>query len=233
MNLLQKEAAGCGVLLTSGMCDSFSVYTDMLLEWNKRINLTAITGRQEMVYKHYIDSLLVLAAHDIPQGARFIDIGSGAGFPGIPVKIARPDLRLTLLDSQMKRALFLETLSGTLGQNNTVLHGRAEELAHNPDYREKYDICAARAVADLSRLVEICFGFVKPGGFFLAMKAALARDELESAAGAINKMGGGLYSIKDYNHPQIGARSIIIIRKISQTPTTLPRTHKKMTKTPL
>jgi len=232
-DLLRTEAAKLGITLADKMFEEFLLYTDVLLEWNGKMNLTAIVQPEEIAVKHYIDSLLLIAAHDIPHGAAVIDIGSGAGFPGIPLKIARPDINLSLLDSQNKRLRFLETLSENLGQDNRLIHGRAEELAHDMLLRERFDVATARAVAPLALLCELCLAYVKKDGVFLAMKGAQARRELEDAATAIERMGARMEDIRDYSLNETEARSIIIIRKISQTSTGLPRTHKKMTKAPL
>lgn len=233
MNELIRMAANWGLKLDDEMAAGFGLYQALLLDWNGRMNLTAITEPREMAVKHFLDSLLLLKWWDIGKGAAVIDVGTGAGFPGIPLKIARPDLRLTLLDSLQKRVRFLEELSSQLGQSNLCLHGRAEETAHRPDFREQYDLACARAVARLSLLCEYCLPFVKTGGVFLAMKGAGWKEEAQSAGRAIALLGGHLAKTEEYTLPDGSSRAMLVIEKISQTPTKYPRTQAKMTKAPL
>ena len=215
------------------MAEQFARYRDLLLAWNKVMNLTAITDPQEIDVKHFLDSLLLLNACEIPIGAQLADIGTGAGFPGIPVKIARPDIRLTLLDTLQKRTRFLAEVSMQLGQDNAIHHARAEVAAHDPEHREQYDFATARAVAALPVLCEYCLPFVKPGGFFLALKGPAPEEEVRQSAYALQELGAELADIKQFTLPQESHRSIIVIKKISQISPQYPRKSSKITQSPL
>jgi len=205
----------------------------MLLSWNEKMNLTAITRPDEIVEKHFLDSLLLLAAKEIPTGVRWVDVGTGAGFPGIPLKIARPDIRLTLLDSLQKRTTFLTELSRELGQDNEVIHGRAEELAHDSAYREAFDYASARAVAALPLLCEVCLPYLREGGVFCAMKGPDSQTEAEAAKAGVALLGGGEIKQSSFQLPVSGGRMIYLIEKSSQTPLKYPRKFNQMTKKPL
>lgn len=232
MKTLEVMAEQAGFALTREQLGRFAIYQSMLLEWNQKMNLTAITQPEEIAAKHFLDSLMLLKALDIPRGATLIDVGTGAGFPGVAIKITRPDLHITLLDSLQKRIRFLSELSAALEQENQVLHGRAEELARVGVHREAYDIATARAVAALPVLCEYCLPFVKPGGYFLAMKGPSARQELAAAEGAIQELGGAARPPFPYHLPGSN-RAICIIRKTSQTPAIFPRKSHKIAKAPL
>lgn len=233
INRLQNDAARLGIVLTDEMTDAFVRHAELLLDWNGRMNLTAITEPREMEIKHFLDSLTVLAAHHAQRGAKVIDVGTGAGFPGIPLKIVRPDLRLTLLDSLGKRVRFLVELSRELGQDNRCIHGRAEELACKPEYREKYDIATARAVASLRTLYEYCLPFLKVGGTFVALKGTGVEEEAREAETAAAILGGRLEDIRRIELPLENRRAIVILKKISQTPTKYPRNAAKIARSPL
>lgn len=226
-------AAGYGLCLSSDMLDAFEAYAVLLADWNQRMNLTAITDPGEVAIKHFLDSLLVLRALDVPQGASLIDVGTGAGFPAVPMHIARRDLCVTLLDSLQKRIGFLAALSDALGQKNELIHGRAEVCGHKPELREKFDLATARAVAALPALCEYCLPFVRPGGYFAALKGGDVKQETEAAASAITRLGGQITAIKPFVLPDSSARSIILIKKISHTPPKYPRSSVKITKTPI
>ena len=219
--------------LTVEMAAQFGIYRDMLLAGNEKINLTAITQPQEILEKHFLDSLILLQAYKIPQGARVIDVGTGAGFPGIPLKIVRPDIQLTLLDSLRKRVRFLEELSRELGQENAVIHARAEEAAHDAALRETFNLATARALAEMRTLSELCIPFVGVGGSFCALKGPQSAEEIENARNAISLLGGEEATPYVYDLPTWGSRVIYMINKSSQTPPKYPRKHKQMTKTPL
>ena len=222
-----------GIELTLEMAEKFAIYQRMLLSWNKRMNLTAITDPREVMEKHFLDSLMLLKAWQIPYGAAMIDIGTGAGFPGVPIKIARPDLKLTLLDSLHKRTVFLRELSEALGQKNTLLHGRAEQAAHDPVLREAFYLASARALAAMPLLCELCLPFVKPWGVFLALKCPDSEFEAGAADSAVALLGGGGIQSHACTLPSFGKRIIYLIQKSSQTPPKYPRKYKQMTKTPL
>jgi 16S rRNA (guanine527-N7)-methyltransferase len=197
------------------------------------INLTAITGRDDVARLHFLDSLTLLQAADF-RNAKVIDIGSGAGFPGVPLKLAEPSMTLTLLDATNKRVTFLSALCDVLGIDTFCIHARAEEAAHMPEMRERYDIAVSRAVARLNVLCELCLPFVRTGGTFLAMKTADSAEETEEALSAVKALGAELTGEKDYIIPGTDiTRSIIIIRKISETPVEYPRRFPKIQKSPL
>lgn len=233
MTELRQMAQDEEILLDDAMLKDFASYREMLLDWNSRMNLTAITDPREILIKHFLDSILLLRWWKIPQNASIIDVGTGAGFPGIPLKIVRPDLRLTLLDSLKKRVAFLTEVSERLNQQNQCIHGRAEDLAHDEVHREQYDIATARAVASLPVLSELCLPFVKRGGVFLAMKGPDNQEELEKALGGIPLLGGALKSTVTYALPDSAGRTLFVLEKSSQTPTKYPRKHGKIAKAPL
>lgn len=208
-------------------------YAEILIEWNQKVNLTAITDPEEIAVKHFLDSFLLLKCVSIPLGASIIDIGTGAGFPSMPCKIIREDLNITLLDSLNKRILFLKELSNRLHYSVTCIHGRAEDLGNTVNYREKYDFATARAVAHLRELAEYTLPYVKPGGYFIALKGYEIEDELKESQKAIHIMGGKVIEIKKFILPNDSKRGIVIIKKISQTPTKYPRQAAKMKKCPI
>ncbi len=230
---LEPLARDYDIPLTPEMLAAFGLYGTLLLEWNARLNLTAITDPDGIAAKHFLDSLLPLRAHRPVQGAALLDVGTGAGFPGVPLKIARPDLNLTLLDSTRKRLAFLEELSRALGQKNTPLHARAEEAGRSPALRERFDIVTARAVARLSALCEYCMPFVKPGGVLLALKGPGAAGEIREAASAVALLGGKPAAAYPFTLPGGDARCVVVIEKSSQTPAKYPRKHDKIAKAPL
>lgn len=207
------------------------LYAQRLVSWNEKMNLTGITDPDGILEKHFIDSIEPLRFVDIPKNARVIDVGTGAGFPGVPLLIARPDLDLTLADSLHKRLIFLKDVLHGCGLVAERVHERAEILGKDPDYREQYDIATARAVATLPVLCEYCLPFVKVGGAFLALKGA--EDEADCAANAIATLGGQLEQNVSYKLPSGDSRHLVVIRKISHTPTKYPRKSKKIDSKPL
>lgn len=226
-------AGSYGIQLTDGMVTDLNRYMEILLKWNKTMNLTAITQPEEVYVKHFLDSLLLLRAYEAPLQARVIDVGTGAGFPGIPLKIVRPDIELTLLDSLNKRVNFLQEVSDALGQDNICIHGRAEELGRDEGYREQYDVATARAVAGLPSLCEYCLPFVKVKGMFVALKGYDIEEEAGQARRAITVLGGKMISIRKFELPMENRRSIVLIQKITQTMAKYPRISAKITKDPL
>ncbi len=232
-----------GIKLTNSQHEAFNNYRSLLVDWNTRINLTSITDPEEIALKHFADSLAVMPyieevfnkATDIhTKQISLIDIGTGAGFPGIPLKIALPNLDVTLLDSLNKRISFLDAvISQASLAGIKAVHSRAEEGARNPVFREKFDIAIARAVANMTVLCEYCLPFVKIGGIFIAMKAS-ADDELEQAKSAIQLLGGKIESNNHFLLPDSDInRSVIVIRKIAKTPVAYPRKAGKPEKEPL
>lgn len=239
MELLKRQIQALGLQAdgfdTDGRAEKFREYMELLLEWNQKINLTAIVVPEEIISKHFTDSLTVLTQTEIENGAALLDVGTGAGFPGVPLKIMRPDIGLTLLDSLNKRVKFLEELTARLGLDSVrTVHARAEDAAHDPKHRGKYDIVCARAVAKLSVLAEYCIPFVKNGGKFISMKAFEVKDEILESEKAILSMGGYIESVKQVNIPDTDiCRTVIIVRKTGHTPTAYPRKASKIAKNPI
>lgn len=213
--------------------DKLYKYAEMLIEWNKMVNLTAILSPEDISQKHFLDSVLPFYLFDVKKGAKIIDVGTGAGFPSCPLKIFRDDIKVTLLDSLNKRINFLKTLSDELDLNAECIHGRAEELAHKENYREQFDMATARAVASLPMLCEYCLPFVKKGGYFIALKGGNSDDEIGASKSAIKALGGKIDKIIDYSLPNGDKRVLIAIKKISQTASKYPRNKGQITKKPL
>lgn len=229
---LISAAAEFSITLDSAQAEQFNTYADLLVEWNKVMNLTAITEPEDIVMKHFVDSLLLFKAYDVPENATLIDVGTGAGFPGLPVKIFRPDVRVTLLDSLQKRLNFLEAVSNTAQCETKRIHARAEDAGREPALRESYDIACARAVAAMPNLCEYCLPFVKKGGVFIAMKGPGLDEELAAAERALRILGGKLESTHSFTLPDGSERKIAVIRKTKPTPPNYPRPAAKMKKQP-
>ena len=212
---------------------SFEKYMNLLLEWNEKINLTAITQPKEVKLKHFVDSLTVLKY--INDDDKVIDIGTGAGFPGIPLKIMKKNAKITLLDSLNKRINFLNIVIETLNLSNIqAIHGRAEEIARNKLYREKYDVAVSRAVANLSTLTEYMLPFVKIDGKCICMKGANVNEELERAQNAIKELGGEIERVDNfYLSDNDNERNIIVIKKVKETNPKYPRKAGTPSKEPL
>ena len=207
-------------------------YAELLVEKNKVMNLTAITEPADIATLHFLDSVAMLSLVDL-KGKKIADIGTGAGFPGVPLRLVEPTIRLTLLDSLNKRIDFLKEVCEDLGLNDVAcIHGRAEEFASN--YRESYDIVTSRAVANLQMLSELCLPLVKVGGYFLSMKAVDSEEEVNAAKAAIKTLGGKIEKIVDYEIPGTEVQHrLIFIKKIQETPKKYPRTFAKIKKNPL
>ena len=232
----EKIAPLCGefgVELNPEIRERLSVYGELLLEWNEKMNLTAITDPGEVLYKHFYDCLLFFSAVSVPNGAKIIDVGTGAGFPGMVLKIARPDIQLTLLDGLNKRLIFLNEVLARLGLSAETVHMRAEDGGRAAQFREKYDIACARAVAAMPVLCEYCLPFVKPGGIFAAMKGSNGTEEAAAAVNAAKLLGGGKPDIICRELRKNEQRTFILIKKISQTPTKYPRPGGKIAKNAL
>ncbi len=233
--MLDKERfmqifTGAGIAVTDEQFEKYDRYAQMLCAWNENINLTAITDPEGIAIKHFFDSVFPFFTVGIPRDSTLIDIGTGAGFPGCAVKIWRDDIKLTLLDSLQKRITFLAQLSDSLGLGATCLHARAEELGRNGEFRERFDFATARAVANLSDLCEYCLPFVKQGGSFIALKGSDAKQEIDSAAGAIELLGGKLSLVKEYTLPNGDGRTLVVIDKVKATDEKYPRTGAQMKK---
>lgn len=230
ISLIKRAAEQAELDLSPETLERIQFFIIRLLEKNKVMNLTAITEEEEIANSHLLDSFLLLP---YLQGRKFIDVGTGAGFPGFLVKLLRPDLEVVLLDSTQKRITFLSDLIAEMGLERVwAVHGRAEELAHQADYREQFDTVVARAVSSLDVLVELCLPLVKPGGRFLAMKGK--EDELDLAAKAIPLLGGGKASADHYLLPGTEMqRAMVIVPKLKSTKQRYPRPFAAIKKSPL
>ena len=219
----------------ANVLEQFETYKKLLLEWNEKINLTAIVDEKEVYVKHFVDSATCIATGLIPANARVIDVGTGAGFPGLPIKILRQDITITLLDSLNKRINYLGEVVSTLKLRNvSLLHSRAEDAGTNKEHRELYDVALSRAVAPLNSLSEYCLPFIKEGGYFLCQKGPSYREELKEAENAISLLGGKVEKIHEYQLPETDIKHYVIaIKKISKTPTKYPRKAGKPTSDPL
>lgn len=230
---LKKAAQAEGFLLSDRQLAAFERYAELLVEWNQKMNLTAITEPEEIAVKHFVDSLMLLKYIDLPENGSLIDVGTGAGFPGIPIKIFSPSVQVTLLDALNKRINFLDAVSKELGQENRCLHLRAEEGGRKPELREQFDVATARAVASMTALAEYCLPYVKVGGVFAALKGFEIESELEEAKPAIKLLGGKVERVEQYTLAGELKRSVVVIKKISQCSTKYPRNSAKIVKNPL
>ncbi|MCI8485367.1 MAG: 16S rRNA (guanine(527)-N(7))-methyltransferase RsmG [Lachnospiraceae bacterium] len=210
---------------TSQQLDQFLIFYEMLIEKNKVMNLTAITEFEDVVEKHFLDSLSLVKLVDLKRKYYLLDLGTGAGFPGIPLKIMFPEWKILLLDSLNKRVLFLREVIGELKLSDiSAVHGRAEEMARKPEYREHFDLCVSRAVANLSSLSEYCIPFVKPGGKFISYKSGEVEEELDQAKKAIHVLGGTIEKVEKFTLVDTEfSRSLVQIGKKKKTPKQYPR----------
>jgi len=231
--LLYDGALKLNITLSDEQINQYMTYMDMLIETNKSLNLTAITEPREIITKHFLDS--VTACRFIPQGASVIDVGCGAGFPGLPVKIARDDISLTLLDSLAKRLSFIENVLMANGTKNArCVHARAEDGARDKAHREKYDVALSRAVANMAVLCEYCLPYVKVGGMFLALKGPAAPEELKNAEKAIKTLGGEIIEVAEAEVPfTYLLHKIVIVKKVRPCPKEYPRKAGTPSKKPI
>ncbi len=229
------------IVCTDTQLKQFQQYYEILIKWNQVMNLTAITEYEEVVTKHFLDSVSLvkvlpeLFEQEKNQGKKLLDLGTGAGFPGIPLKIIFPEISITLMDSLNKRIQFLQEVILSLGLKKIVaVHARAEEVAKRQDYREQFDLCVSRAVARLNSLTELCLPFIKKGGFFIPYKAAKISEELQEASFAISQLGGEVKKSKTFLLPHSDMeRSFVLIEKVKMTPPLYPRGGGKPLKAPL
>ncbi|WP_207911001.1 16S rRNA (guanine(527)-N(7))-methyltransferase RsmG [Paenibacillus albiflavus] len=239
MDALQEQFAAelskHGLTLSARQAQQFEAYYQLLVEWNEKINLTAITERSEVYWKHFYDSISLAFYKDMNQVKTMADIGSGAGFPGIPLKIIFPDLKLTIVDSLNKRINFLNLLADTLELSNVnCVHGRAEDVARTPEHRDHYDLVTARAVARLSVLNEFCLPFVKPGGMFVAMKGSEVENEIEESSFSLRELSAKRVRIDRMELPVVeGIRHFVHITKTAPTAKKYPRKAGTPLKQPL
>ncbi len=228
--LLVSNAASLGINLDEKAVERFDMLASLLIEKNKVMNLTAITEPDEVVIKHFADSLSLHLAVKPENGTKILDLGTGAGFPGIPLLIANPGINLTMLDSTAKKLRYVSETVEALGLNAQVLHARAEEAGRSAEYRETFDIVCSRAVAALNVLCEYCLPFVKKGGIFVAMKSAKAQEEIDAAANAIKLLGGEISEKISFTLSDGGERTLIIIKKVSHTSPKYPRASGQIAK---
>ncbi|MGN0539094.1 MAG: 16S rRNA (guanine(527)-N(7))-methyltransferase RsmG [Candidatus Fimenecus sp.] len=232
-DLFYKTIAPFEIDIDSAAFDRLDKFAEMLVETNKSFNLTAITEPDDVTVKHFADCLAIFKYAQIPENAKIIDVGTGAGFPGLVLKLARPDINMTFLDSTRKKLGFIEQVLSAAELEGEILHMRAEEAAQLSKYRENFDFATARAVAALPVLSEYCLPFVKCGGMFISMKSADSDEEISSAEKAVSILGGKLISDTVFNLVENMPRRIIIIKKNSQTPTKYPRPSAQIAKKPL
>ena len=233
-SIIKEKAEAVELFVSEELLEKLEIYARELKEWNEKINLTAITDDEGIAVKHFIDSLMLLKYVQIPEGSKIIDVGTGAGFPGLVIAAARSDVKVTLLDSTGKKLKVVEDIASKMGlKNYTVLNMRAEEAGKKAEYRERFDFATARAVAELRVLSEYCLPFVKKDGYFISMKGALADQEIENAANAIKVLSGKIEEKYSFNLCDSGERNIIKLKKISQIPTKYPRASAQIAKKPL
>ena len=230
-NRLCSLAKENGIILDDTALDRFDTYAELLVEWNGKMNLTAITEPEEIEVKHFLDCLMLPKYFNLDYIQTVIDVGAGAGFPSMPLLIYKPDLCLTMMDAINKRLTFLDTAVHALGLEAQLIHERAEAAGQDKNYREMFDLATARAVAPMNVLAEYCLPFVKVGGYFVALKGS--NDDTEEAKNAIATLGGEIVDNISYKLNGTEPRSIVVIKKISQTPTQFPRKSKKISTKPL
>lgn len=225
MEQLKKKAEQLGIELSEEQCRQFELYYEHLVEKNKVMNLTGITEKDEVIDKHFIDSLLLAKHKDLTGELTVLDLGTGAGFPGIPLKIAFPNLKITLLDSLNKRIKFLDEVIEMLGlEGIETIHGRAEDFAKKGKLRDHFDLCVSRAVANLSSLSEYCIPYVKKGGYFIPYKSGNIEEELEQATKAVHTLGGSMEGVEKFQIPGTDiSRTFVFIKKTKETPNKYPR----------
>lgn len=231
----EKDLKTLNILLTDQQIDQFIRYYEMLVEWNGFMNLTGITEYEEVMKKHFIDSLTLVKIFDVSKTCTVMDVGTGAGFPGLALKIAFPDMQITLLDSLNKRIQFLNAVINELGlQGVCTLHGRAEDYAKPGQFRESFDLCVSRAVANLASLSEYCLPFVKVGGCFVSYKSEKVNEELAASKNAIYLLGGKISKSENFTLPDSDIfRNLICIEKVQPTSKKYPRKAGIPTKEPL
>lgn len=233
-DILLEQAKLSDIELTDEQIDKLVRYFELLIEWNEKMNLTALTEPHDVALKHFCDSILLLKYAEIPKNSSLIDVGTGAGFPSLPIKIVRPDIKLCLLDSLNKRLVFLSEVVKELWLENVkIVHSRAEDGARKAELREKFDFATSRAVAQLNVLSEYCLPYVKVGGAFLSMKGKYSEEEIASAKSGIKLLGGKTEKVNTYNLADGSERTIINVKKISKTDKLYPRTSAKIKNKPL
>lgn len=233
--LLRKGLEDLGITATDKILSDFSIYREILVEWNQKMNLTGIEDEKQVYIKHFLDSVSAVKNDYIKDGISIIDVGTGAGFPGLPLRICLENIELTLLDSLNKRINFLEEVSENLELDNIeFIHGRAEDFGKLEEYREQYDVATARAVAGLPILMEFCVPFVKVGGYFICLKGPNANLELEESKSAMEVLGIELIEKIDIELPETDLdHNILVFEKVRSTPVKYPRKAGKASKNPI
>lgn len=221
----EKDLEKLGIILSERQIEQFLKYYEMLVEWNQMINLTAITVYEDVMKKHFVDSVSLIKAYDVSKESTVIDVGTGAGFPGLALKIAFPEMKVTLLDSLNKRIHFLNAVIEELGLSKVeAVHGRAEDFAKQGRLRESFDLCVSRAVANLSTLSEYCLPFVRVGGQFISYKSEKIAEEMKTAENAILLLGGNISRQIEFMLPDSDIyRNLFVIDKVKETPKKFPR----------
>lgn len=233
-DMLISGAESLGLQISPETARNFISYMDLLISWNEKVNLTAITEPKEIVTKHFLDSITPAAAGLLPHGASVIDVGCGAGFPGLPLKLVRGDIGLTLLDSLAKRLNFIDEVLRETNTSANLVHSRAEDGGRNPKYREKFDVAVSRAVANMAVLCEYCLPYVKVGGTFAALKGPAAEEEIKNAESAIKILGGEVEGIKEIQIPFTELKhNIVVVKKIQKCPKAYPRKAGTPSKKPI
>ncbi len=232
---IKFEIGKLGIELNDTQCMQFLRYYEILIEWNEVMNLTTITDYDDVVTKHFADSLELIKVLDLSKEYKVLDLGTGAGFPGIPLNIVFPNLKITLLDSLNKRVKFLDEVIRQLGLKNIeAIHGRAEDFGKDKLYREQYDLCVSRAVANLATLSEYCLPYVKKQGYFISYKSGKIEEEVQASKKAIALFGGKLDRVENFNLIDTDMeRSFVVIEKIEETPKQYPRSAGKPSKEPI
>lgn len=235
MNHLQEKLDMVDIHIDDKQLQQFFTFYELLIEKNKVMNLTGITDKEEVILKHFVDSVLLMKEDCFKNICSCMDVGTGAGFPGIPLAIMNPDVQFVLLDSLNKRIRFILEVKDALGLTNLeAYHGRAEDFGRMPEYREQFDICVSRAVANLSSLSEFCIPFVKPSGYFVSYKSQGVKEEMDAAKNAISLLGGKYEDVISFSLPGTDiSRSFVVIQKIKNTPEKYPRGGGKILKRPL
>ena len=224
-DIMKKSADQLNLSFTETQYNQFVQYKTLLKEWNEKLNLTAITEDEEIISKHFIDSIQAFQFAELKEAESMIDVGTGAGFPGLPIKIMKPDLKVTLLDSLNKRLNFLRAVSEELNLENVeFVHSRAEDGARKPEFRDSYDIAISRAVANLTLLTELCLPYVKVGGHFIALKGPAVEQEIRDAEYAVKVLGGKIVKIQEVQIEGTDLKhNLVVIRKTRPTPKSYPR----------
>ncbi len=233
-DILKTHAKEYGIEISDELSKKLEIYASLLRQWNEKINLTAILDDEGIAVKHFLDCLVVCKFANFKDGQKIIDVGTGAGFPGLVIAASNPNLQVTLLDSTGKKLKAVQDIAEKMGVTNIeILHSRAEEAGQNKMYREKYDFATARAVAELRVLSEYTLPFVKKGGSFISLKGAAALEEIDGATTALKTLGGKIEETYEFSLPNGDKRALINVKKISQIPPKYPRVSAQIAKKPL